>query len=66
MEGKNIRVKKDDLVTVITDFRKQYGKGIVVYGGIGFVSSLIKEKLIDEFNFFVNSVMIKGCTSLTC
>jgi dihydrofolate reductase len=29
-----------------------------VYGGAGFVSSLIKENLIDEFNFFVNPVMI--------
>ena len=34
------------------------GKDMIVYGGAGFVSSLIKEGLIDEFNFFVNPVMI--------
>jgi dihydrofolate reductase len=31
---------------------------MIVYSGAGFVSSLIKEGLIDEFNFFVNPVMI--------
>ena len=30
------------------------GKDIIVYGGAGFVSSLIKEGLIDEYHLFVN------------
>jgi Dihydrofolate reductase len=31
---------------------------MIVYGGAGFVSSLIEKGLIDEFNLFVNPVMI--------
>ena len=56
--GKNVFVENGDLVNVVTNLKKQNGKDIVVYGGADFVSSLIKERLIDEFNFFVNPVMI--------
>jgi dihydrofolate reductase len=31
---------------------------LIVYGGSSFVSSLIKEKLIDEFHFFINPIAI--------
>ena len=58
VEGKNISVENGDLVTVVNELKKQDGKDIVVYGGATFVSSLIKEGLIDEFNFFINPVMI--------
>ena len=57
-EGKNVSVENSDLVTAITNLKSKEGKDMIVYGGAGFVSSLIKEGLIDEFNFFVNPVMI--------
>ena len=54
----NTTLAKGNLVDEITKLKKQEGKDIVVYGGAGFVSSLVRESLIDEFNFFVNPVMI--------
>ena len=56
--GKNIVVENGDLVTEVNKLKSKEGKDILVYGGAGFVSSLIKEGLIDEFNFFVNPIMI--------
>ena len=57
-DGKNVSVENGDLVTAIKNLKSKGGKDMIVYGGAGFVSSLIKEGLIDEFNFFVNPVMI--------
>lgn len=37
---------------------RKEGKDLVVYGGSGFVSSLIKEGLIDEFYFLVHPIFI--------
>jgi dihydrofolate reductase len=54
----NTTLAKGNLNEEIANLKKQDGKDIIVYGGAGFVSSLIKEQLIDEFNFFVNPVMI--------
>ena len=54
----NTTLAKGNLAEEIAKLKKQEGKDIVVYGGASFVSSLIKENLIDEFNFFVNPVMI--------
>lgn len=58
VDGKNVSVENGDLVTAIKNLKSKEGKDMIVYGGAGFVSSLIKEGLIDEFNFFVNPVMI--------
>jgi dihydrofolate reductase len=57
-EGKNVSVENGDFVTAIKNLKSKEGKDMIVYGGAGFVSSLIKESLIDEFNFFVNPIMI--------
>jgi dihydrofolate reductase len=38
--------------------KSKEGKDIIVYGGAGFVSALIKEELIDEFQFFINPTAI--------
>jgi dihydrofolate reductase len=56
--GKNTSVENRDLVTAIIDLKGKEGKDMIVYGGAGFVSSLIKEGLIDEFYFFVNPVIL--------
>ena len=57
-DGKNVFVENGDFVTAIQNLKRKEGKDMIVYGGAGFVSSLIKEGLIDEFNFFVNPIVI--------
>ena len=47
-----------DLAEEIGNLKKQNGKDILVFGGAGFVSSLIKEALIDEYHLIVNPTAI--------
>ncbi len=55
----NTEIATGDLKDEITKLKSQEGGGdIIVYGGASFDSSLIKEKLIDEFYLFVNPVAI--------
>ena len=49
----NTEIAKGDLKDEITRLKSQDGKDILVYGGASFDSSLIKEKLIDEFYLLV-------------
>lgn len=56
--GKNTSLAKGDLADEIGKLKNQEGKDILVYGGAGFVSSLVAGGHIDEFFFFVNPVMI--------
>lgn len=59
----NTVLAKGDIVEEVSQLKKLSGKDLLVYGGAGFVSSLIKNDLIDEYHFFVNSVAIgKGMT----
>ena len=59
----NTVLAKDDIVEEVNRLKNQTGKDILVYGGAGFVSSLIKENLIDEYNFFINPTAIgRGMT----
>lgn len=55
---KNTTLANGDLVDEINKLKNQNGKDIIVYGGGNFVSSLIKEGLIDEFHLLVNPVAI--------
>ena len=45
---------KGNLAEEMADLKKQNGKDIIVFGGAGFVSSLIKEGLIDEYHLIIN------------
>jgi len=54
----NTTLAKGNLAEEIVNLKKQNGKDIIVYGGAGFVSSLIKEGLIDEYHLFVNPAAI--------
>jgi dihydrofolate reductase len=54
----NTAIAKGNLVEEIQRLKTTNAKDIIVYGGISFVSSLIKENLIDEFHLFVNPVAI--------
>ena len=59
----NTVLAKGDIVEEVNKLKKRPGKDLLVYGGAGFVSSLIKHDLIDEYHLFVNPVAIsKGMT----
>ncbi|MGV0028283.1 dihydrofolate reductase family protein [Phormidesmis priestleyi] len=54
-EWTNTILAKGDLTEEITKLKNEQGSGIVAYGGGAFVSSLIKQGLIDEFHLFANT-----------
>ena len=54
----NTTVANGDIVEEVEKLKNQDGKDILVYGGASFVSSLIKNNLIDEYHFLVNPVAI--------
>ncbi len=54
----NTTLAKGNLAQEIANLKKQNGKDIIVYGGAGFVSSQIKEGLIDEYHLIVNPTAI--------
>jgi dihydrofolate reductase len=56
----NTILAKGNLAEEITNLKKQIGKDILVIGGAGFVSSLIKEGLIDEYHLVVNPTAISN------
>ena len=59
----NTILAKGDLANEIDLLKNQEGNDMIVYGGAGFVSSLIKAGLIDEYHLFVNPVAIgRGMT----
>lgn len=61
---KNTEIAKGDLKDEVNRLKNQGGKDIIVYGGSSFVSALIKERLIDEFHFFINPIAIgKGVSA---
>ena len=54
---------KGNFAEEIADLKKQNGKDILVFGGADFVSSLIKEGLIDEYHLIINpTAMGNGMT----
>jgi dihydrofolate reductase len=62
-EWENTRLAQGDSAQEILHLKEQHGKDIIVYGGSSFVSSLIKQGLIDEYNLFVNPAALgKGLT----
>lgn len=59
----NTTLAKGNLTDEINALKNKAGKDIIVYGGAGFVSSLIKENLIDEYNFLIEPTALgKGMT----
>lgn len=51
-------IAKGKLVDEIVRLKNEPGKDIMVCGGVSFVSSLLKEELIDEFQFYINPVIL--------
>lgn len=59
----NTTLAKGNLAEEIANLKKQNGKDILVFGGAGFVSSLIQERLIDEYHLIINpTAMSNGMT----
>lgn len=59
----NTTLAKGNLAEEIANLKKQNGKDIIVFGGAEFVSSLIKENLIDEYYLIFNpTAMGSGMT----
>lgn len=58
VDGENAVVENGDLVACVNNLKKKEGKDIIVYGAANFVSELIKNNLVDEFNLFVNPTAI--------
>lgn len=54
----NTILAKGDLSEEVNRLKKKNDKGIIVYGGAGFVASLIKNNLIDEYHLFINPTAI--------
>jgi dihydrofolate reductase len=62
----NTVLAKGKLSEEIRRLKSQPGKDMIVYGGSSFVSSLIKENLIDEFYLYVNPIVLgKGLEIFT-
>jgi dihydrofolate reductase len=62
--GHNVEVENGDLATVVNELKKQPGKDLLVYGGVGFVSSLVSLNLIDEYYIIVNPIAIGSGLSI--
>jgi dihydrofolate reductase len=56
----NTTLAKGNLAEAITRLKQQAGKDILVFGGANFVSSLIKEGLIDEYHLIINPTAMAG------
>jgi dihydrofolate reductase len=57
-QWENTVMANGDLVKEVNAIKTLPGNDIIAYGGSKFVSSLIREKLIDELHLFVNPVVI--------
>jgi len=59
----NTKLAKSDVKDEVKALKEKNGKDIIVYGGAEFVSSLVKNNLIDEYYLFINPAVIgKGLT----
>jgi dihydrofolate reductase len=60
----NTNLATGDITEEVNQLKKERGGDMIVYGGAGFVSSLIKADLINEYNLFVNPAAIGNGLSL--
>ena len=57
-EWANTTIATGNLADEIRELKNQPGRDLIVYGGGTFVSSLIRENLVDELHLFVNPVIL--------
>lgn len=55
----NTTLAKGNIEEEIDSLKKQSGKDILIFGGAGFVSSLIKDGLIDEYHLIINPTTMR-------
>ena len=53
-------IKGEELAEVLSDFKRQPGKDIVVSGSGALVRSLLREGLLDELQVFVHPVLMRN------
>ncbi len=63
-EWPNTKVNNGEIVEEVNKLKKQMGKDIIVFGGAKFASTLIKNRLVDEFHLLVNPVAIGSGLSI--
>ena len=57
-EWPNAVVANGELVDRVNELKRQDGKDLLVYGGSGFVTSLISHDLIDDYTLLLNPVLM--------
>lgn len=57
-EWLNATLLNGEIADSVNQLKKQTGKDVLVYGGSGFVTSLIEHNLIDEYHLLVNPVAL--------
>ena len=58
VEWKNARLVKGDILEEISKLKQQPGKDMVIYGSSSIVSTLTRAGLIDEYQLFINPVVL--------
>ncbi len=58
IEGKNAHIMSDMNRETINALKAEKGGDIIVYGGVETVANLLRLRLIDELNLFINPVII--------
>jgi dihydrofolate reductase len=62
--GRNVITENGDQVTAVNALKAKPGKDMIVYGGAGFVTSLIENNLVDELYLFINPIAIGNGKSI--
>lgn len=58
IKGKNTQLVKGNLKQRVRAAKASAKKNVIVYGGAGFVTSLLKINLVDELNLFIHPVAL--------
>jgi dihydrofolate reductase len=56
--GPNVEMAKSPLSAEVAGLKREPGGNIVAFGGAGFAAALIADELVDEFQFYVNPVVL--------
>jgi len=66
IQGKNTTLVNGNLKQKVKATKAGTNKNMIVYGGAGFVASLLQSNLIDELNLFIHPVVLgNGLTIFT-
>jgi dihydrofolate reductase len=58
-EWSNTEIAGGDLREEVDSLKNQSDKDLIVYGGATFLSSLIQEGIVDEFQLFINPIALR-------